>query len=582
MKKNYNWWSIHYKIGALLLSFFVPFVTDGAETFTKEATFYSDYFDGRRTADGDTFDQTGYSAAICSMPLGQYLYVSKGGTGIVVDANDRPNCNSHPQVIDLSREAFRIFAPFSVGRISDVSVTTLGPSPTDRVKWFLPRNAFEHLGITLTSDIPTVLLAWEGREIQGKVLNSNKFVLFYVNTWEDDESVSFLAPVSTDKSFRWFLRFPEKIGDAVLVIASGNSFDTDRYSTVSLIDDRNLSYPTLPESKYRLTPRIVTIEWSDPSIRLPAGIYGNMRITQWSKTTLSRWNTFILSDLPFSRGDARVHISGYRISTPSWLDRSTIIPSLFSGSVFLDRVHDSIGADNISIQQRWAIANFRFKTPMDSRIRGKYYLTLPSGGVKELSFSSSLITTDGYLKKWIFVKESVTLDRDGVYMLEIVREDWVAHVNKPIIKWVVWPILPALRDDEMTTIRREKQEVIASTYTKINLVRKNIGRTALILDQDLTKIAEAKVADMIKRGYQWHADPDGNYVDTIAERIGIDTGWSIGENIGFGTVSDLALQDGLEESGVHRMNMQSPEWTRVGIGYGVSGKKVYLVNIFWE
>ena len=43
-------------------------------------------------------------------------------------------------------------------------------------------------------------------------------------------------------------------------------------------------------------------------------------------------------------------------------------------------------------------------------------------------------------------------------------------------------------------------------------------------------------------------DPDGNYIDSLALKLNLDTGGSIGENIGYGTVSDLSLQDGLEES----------------------------------
>lgn len=43
-------------------------------------------------------------------------------------------------------------------------------------------------------------------------------------------------------------------------------------------------------------------------------------------------------------------------------------------------------------------------------------------------------------------------------------------------------------------------------------------------------------------------DPDGNFIDYLATKLGIDVGGSIGENIGYGTVSDLSLQDGLEES----------------------------------
>ena len=62
----------------LMTLFLIP-ITGFAvgETYTKEATFYSDSFQGGGTANGDIFDQNVFSAAICDIPLGQYLYVSK-------------------------------------------------------------------------------------------------------------------------------------------------------------------------------------------------------------------------------------------------------------------------------------------------------------------------------------------------------------------------------------------------------------------------------------------------------------------------------------------------------------------------
>ena len=115
-----------------------------ADTLTKEATYYSDSFDGGTTANGEKFSQNDFSAAICDMALGQYLYVSTGSTGIVVSANDRPNCRKYPDVIDLSREAFRVLSPLGVGRISGISVTSIG-SASKTPKGFLTSDVFAHL-----------------------------------------------------------------------------------------------------------------------------------------------------------------------------------------------------------------------------------------------------------------------------------------------------------------------------------------------------------------------------------------------------------------------------------------------------
>lgn len=143
---------------ALFLVFLTISIPVFAATTTREATFYSDSFDGGTTSNGRPFDQRNFSAALCGEQLGQYFYVSTGSLGVVVEANDRPNCTKYPNVVDLSREAFRTLAPLSLGRLSAVSTTPVGWAP-ETPKGFLPRDTFSHLGVTLQSDIPTVLFS---------------------------------------------------------------------------------------------------------------------------------------------------------------------------------------------------------------------------------------------------------------------------------------------------------------------------------------------------------------------------------------------------------------------------------------
>ena len=108
------------------------------------------------------------------------------------------------------------------------------------------------------------------------------------------------------------------------------------------------------------------------------------------------------------------------------------------------------------------------------------------------------------------------------------------------------------------------------------------NKDMLVLDSELTRLAQMKADDMVTRGYAAHRDPDGNYIDGFATKRGFDLQSALGENIAYGTISDLALQDGLEESGSHRYNMLREGWTKVGIGYALSGGKSYLVEVFSE
>ena len=93
--------------------------------FALQATYYSDSLEGGLTANGNIFSQNTHSLAACDIPLGQYGYISRGGTGIVATIDDRPNCSKYPNLVDLSRTVFQVFSPTRVGNISDVFLTSV-------------------------------------------------------------------------------------------------------------------------------------------------------------------------------------------------------------------------------------------------------------------------------------------------------------------------------------------------------------------------------------------------------------------------------------------------------------------------
>ncbi len=280
----------------IILALFLLSAPLYAETFSREATFYSDSFDGGSTSNGRTFDQTKYSAAICGIDLGQYLYVSYGGTGIVVEANDRPNCSKYPNVIDLSREAFRTLAPLSVGRISPVSVTPIGWAPMT-AKGFLPRDAFAHLGVLLTIDIPTILFTSDTIEIRGRVTDGKKNMIVYLSSEDEGTSpMSFLVSVKSDGTFRTHILLPETTGKYALVLASGNSFNTSTFSRIELIDRNTLSYPVLSGSLGKITP--IFAPGTSPYLALPDLLRARLTLSQDGKTYTREGTAISLTHLP--------------------------------------------------------------------------------------------------------------------------------------------------------------------------------------------------------------------------------------------------------------------------------------------
>ena len=111
---------VHIFCVAVVVLFIVPFsaaaqghpINDKAKTkkatriFYGQASFYSNKFNGRRTASGETFDQKKLTCACNVLPLGTWVKVTnmKNGRSAIVKVNDR----IHPKmkrVLDLSRAA---------------------------------------------------------------------------------------------------------------------------------------------------------------------------------------------------------------------------------------------------------------------------------------------------------------------------------------------------------------------------------------------------------------------------------------------------------------------------------------------
>lgn len=91
------------------------------------ASWYGDFFAGRTTACGQTYDPDGITAAHRSLPCGTRLRVEHQGRSVEVTITDRgPYVQG--RFLDLSRGAFRRLAPLVEGVI-DVRATLL-PTPS--------------------------------------------------------------------------------------------------------------------------------------------------------------------------------------------------------------------------------------------------------------------------------------------------------------------------------------------------------------------------------------------------------------------------------------------------------------------
>jgi rare lipoprotein A len=91
--------------------------------FANTATYYSDYYEGRQTASGEIFSQSGYTAASNAFAFGTQVRVTNldNGRSVVVRINDRHGGGTG---IDLSRAAAQAIGMISTGR-APVSIQVL-------------------------------------------------------------------------------------------------------------------------------------------------------------------------------------------------------------------------------------------------------------------------------------------------------------------------------------------------------------------------------------------------------------------------------------------------------------------------
>lgn len=121
----------------------------------------------------------------------------------------------------------------------------------------------------------------------------------------------------------------------------------------------------------------------------------------------------------------------------------------------------------------------------------------------------------------------------------------------------------------------EKQQA----FTLLNQDRAANGLPALTLNSQLTSLADAYAADMIKRGYFSHYNPEGESPFDRMDKAGIKY-TAAAENLAINT-SVAAAQTAFMNSSGHRANILNSSYTDVGIGVVHSSDgSVYVVQEF--
>lgn len=442
----------------------------------------------------------------------------------------------------------------------------------------ISHDAFRDLHIDITDPIAKKYYANDGVLIRGRVLDKNEYVLFFLKNINTDEQIMETAKTNSNGDFQIPISLPMRAGEYSLIITSGLSFHTTISETIIIVDKNNLS--NSPVSNLPIRPYIVYDK--NPYLFFWWDFWAQLSFDQNNSIQKKSWKIIMLNDIPLKLGSAKVSISWVSLSSPSSLDQIRNIWFTWTGTVYIDRIHDVIGKNLVSLNVLRSIATMQFRIKKWEKVKSEYFLTYPNGDVIEYSFQKKYIGTDWYLLPDILIRQSFPLANAWVYKIETVRNNGYAYFNIPISKSLFWSIINPITEEQKMTLRNNKKAIDTDTLNRINSLRLSLGKSILVQDSKLTDLAQQKSQDMADDNYLWHVTRSGLNIVEFAKTLGIKLTGSIWENVAGWNISDISLQDGLEESGSHRYNMLNQKWKKIWIGYTLRDGKSNIVQIFGE
>jgi uncharacterized protein YkwD len=118
-------------------------------------------------------------------------------------------------------------------------------------------------------------------------------------------------------------------------------------------------------------------------------------------------------------------------------------------------------------------------------------------------------------------------------------------------------------------------------FALINAERSKMGLSELEWSESLAALARLHSDDMANVKFFSHRGSDGSMVDDRADRLGLGSWRSIGENIaymrGFDDPASLAVEKWLE-SPAHRKNLLGPNWKESAVGVAMTEDGTYYMT----
>lgn len=219
-------------------------------------------------------------------------------------------------------------------------------------------------------------------------------------------------------------------------------------------------------------------------------------------------------------------------------------------------------------------------------------ISLNGTAVKNLQIEAAIVKPDGFVERidmsagnaqgkkilaessWSF---NYTPKTNGTHLIEINNTEGEAAFNVPFYVATGVPMIPDFFDKttaELTIGEINSKQAREEMLALIVKDRADHNLPAVRLDDNLTNLAQAHSDDMVARNFFGHYNPDGKSPDDRRRALSIQTG--VGENLAK-SPNIVFAQRGLMHSAIHRENILTPDWTRMGIGVTKNSQGYLLV-----
>lgn len=291
---------------------------------------------------------------------------------------------------------------------------------------------------------------------------------------------------------------------------------------------------------------------------------GDQSVTYYNRQGITKIPVLYSDFQNFNKGSINVSISAADAESYFPLTNRNNWETLSNGSFyginhFFSEISSEIDLNQIPLSFNNQVPiNFSGTTNLE--IRPTLNIIVPDGVVEELS-----VGNQNYQAGDIF-QYSYTPSENKIYIFEVNKPDGISAINHPVYPINQIPILPDHLDLSPLTLVQEdnfnEQAAINKMLILINEARTQHGLDPVVNDIELNSLARGHSQDMLTNDYLEHINLDGQSPNDRRIAAGIQN--YVGENIAL-TSSVEHGHNGFMRSAIHRDNILTPEWTKVGL-----------------